>query len=209
MIRIGIVDDHAIVRLGLRDYLQQHADIEVAGEAGNGQEALELVRNVPLDVLVMDLNMPGHNGVDAMTRIRALAPMVAILIFTAYPREGYASNLSHLGAKGILCKDCDLAEVLNAIREVARASCQVTDTALSSSAASASFSDNAPHHRLSAREFQIFLKLADGKRLCAIAPDLELSKKTVSTYRGRIMGKLGLSTTSDLTYYAMKYHLLD
>jgi two-component system invasion response regulator UvrY len=208
MIRIGIVDDHAIVRLGLREFFHEHEDLQVVGEAADGREAIELVRRTKVDVLMMDLNMPGQSGVDALIRIRAAAPDVAILVFTAYPMEQYAAILFQLGAGAFLGKECDPIEIVRAIRELALGHRHVTPALAALLANRLEGRSEPPHNRLSEREFQVFLKLAGGMRPSAIAPDLSLSAKTVSSYRGRVMAKLHLSSTSDLTYYALKHQLL-
>ncbi|RYF73434.1 MAG: response regulator transcription factor, partial [Comamonadaceae bacterium] len=118
MIRVGIVDDHAIVRSGLRQFFSEHVDLRVAGEASTGREAIELVRTTELDVLVMDLSMPGQSGIDALAMIRAKAPDVGILILSAYPEEHYAMSLLRQGASGYLNKDCEPIEIVNAIRTI-------------------------------------------------------------------------------------------
>jgi two-component system, NarL family, invasion response regulator UvrY len=208
MIRIGIVDDHAIVRLGLREFFLEQEGLCIAGEAADGREAIELVRRTKIDVLLMDLNMPGQSGVDALIRIRAAAPEVAVLVFTAYPQEHYAAILFQLGASGFLSKECDPIEIVRAIRELALGHRHLTPALAALLAARLEGRSEAPHNRLSEREFQVFLKLASGMRPCTIAPDLSLSAKTVSSYRGRVMAKLRLSSTSELTYYALKHRLL-
>ena len=119
MIQIGIVDDHAIVRNGLRQFIGEHVDLRVAGEAASGREAIDLVRTTELDVLVMDLSMPGQSGIDALAMIRAKAPDLGILILSGYPEEHYAMNLIRQGASGYLNKECDPAEIVEAIRTIA------------------------------------------------------------------------------------------
>ena len=115
MIKIGIVDDHAIVRSGLKQFFSDQVDLRVVGEAGSGREAIDLVRNVELDILVMDLSMPGQSGIDALAMIRAKAPDVGILILSGYPEEHYAVNLIRQGASGYLNKECDPSEIVDAI----------------------------------------------------------------------------------------------
>ena len=118
MIKIGIVDDHAIVRSGLKQFFSDQVDLRVVGEAASGREAIDLVRNVELDILVMDLSMPGQSGIDALAMIRAKAPDVGILILSGYPEEHYAVNLIRQGASGYLNKECDPGEIVNAIRVI-------------------------------------------------------------------------------------------
>ena len=210
MIRVGIVDDHAIVRSGLRQFFSEHVDLRVAGEASTGREAIELVRTTELDVLVMDLSMPGQSGIDALAMIRAKAPDVGILILSGYPEEHYAMNLIRQGASGYLNKECDPGEIVEAIRTIALGKRYITPTVAELLAQQLNRkSDSLPHEHLSEREFQVFLKLAKGQTAGDIAEALSLSVKTVSTYRTRLMEKMGLSSNSDLTYYALKNRLID
>ena len=115
MIKVGIVDDHAIVRSGLRQFLSEHVDLRVVGEAGNGREAIDLVREQEIDVLLMDLSMPGQSGIDALAMLRAKAPDMGILILSGYPEEHYAINLIRQGASGYLNKECDPQDIAEAI----------------------------------------------------------------------------------------------
>ncbi|MET0543886.1 MAG: response regulator transcription factor [Variovorax sp.] len=210
MIKIGIVDDHAIVRNGLRDYFANHVDLRVVGEAASGREAIDLVRNNDIDVLVMDLLMPGQSGIDAIAMIRAKAPDVGILILSGYPEEHYAMNMIRQGASGYLNKDCDPAEIVKAIQVVAMGRRYITPAVADLLARQLDRKDNAPvHEHLSEREFQVFLKLAKGETIGAIGEALSLSVKTVSTYRTRLMEKMNLASNSDLTYYALKAQLID
>ncbi len=119
MIKVGIVDDHAIVRSGLKQFFSEQVDLRVVGEAASGREAIDLVRTTELDVLVMDLSMPGQSGIDALGMIRAKAPDVGILILSGYPEEHYAMNLIRQGASGYLNKECEPMEIVNAIRTIA------------------------------------------------------------------------------------------
>jgi two-component system, NarL family, invasion response regulator UvrY len=210
MINIGIVDDHAIVRSGLRQFFSDYVDLRVVGEAANGREAIDLVRNTEMDVMLMDLSMPGQSGIDALAMIRAKAPDLGILILSGYPEEHYAMNLIRQGASGYLNKECDPAEIVSAIRTVALGKRHITPSVAELLALQLNRKDDvAPHEQLSEREFQVFLKLAQGESASNIAANLSLSVKTVSTYRTRVMEKLGLASNSDLTYYALKNKLID
>lgn len=210
MIRIGIVDDHAIVRSGLRNFFADHVDLRVVGEAANGREAIDLVRNTEMDVLLMDLAMPGQSGLDALAMIRAKAPDVGILILSGYPEEHYAMNLIRQGASGYLNKECDPAEIVDAVRTIALGKRYITRTVAELLAQQLGRKDDVPlHEQLSEREFQVFLKLARGETAGDLAKSLSLSVKTVSTYRTRLMEKMGLASNSDLTYYALKNRLID
>ncbi|MBB3177284.1 response regulator transcription factor [Variovorax sp. Sphag1AA] len=209
MIKIGIVDDHAIVRTGLRDFFSQHVDLRVVGEAATGREAIDLVRSNEIDVLVMDLSMPGQSGIDAIAMIRAKAPDTGILILSGYPEEHYAMNLIRQGASGYLNKECDPMEIVEAIRTIALGRRYITPAVAELLARQLDRnSDAAPHEQLSEREFQVFLKLATGETAGSIAEALSLSVKTVSTYRSRLMEKMNLTSNSDLTYYALKNQLI-
>ena len=210
MIKIGIVDDHAIVRSGLKQFFSDHVDLRVVGEAGNGREAIDLIRNTEIDVLVMDLSMPGQTGLDALGMIRAKAPDVGILILSGYPEEHYAMNLIRQGASGYLNKECEPIEIVNAIRTISLGRRYITPAVADLLAQQLNRKDDAPvHESLSEREFQVFLKLAKGETAGDIAKSLSLSVKTVSTYRTRLMEKMNLASNSDLTYYALKNKLID
>lgn len=209
MIRIVIVDDHAIVRAGLRQFLAEQPDLQVVGEASNGREALDLVRKGGIDVIVMDLSMPDQNGVDALAAIKARAPELPVLILSGYPEAHYATNLLRQGASGYLNKECDPQEIVTAVRTVSRGRKYITPTVAELLADQLhSGSDKPLHEQLSEREFQVFLRLAQGETIGVIADSLSLSVKTVSTYRTRIMEKMSLESNSDLTYYALKNGLI-
>ncbi|MDR2992164.1 MAG: response regulator transcription factor [Burkholderiaceae bacterium] len=210
MIRIGIVDDHAIVRSGLKQFFADQVDLRVVGEAASGREAIDLARTTDLDVLVMDLSMPGQSGIDALAMIRAKAPDVGILILSGYPEEHYALNLIRQGASGYLNKECDPAEIVEAIRAIALGKRYITPVVADLLAQRLEGKNDVPaHEQLSEREFQVFLKLAKGETAGEIASALSLSVKTVSTSRTRLMDKMGLHSNSDLTYYALKNKLID
>lgn len=210
MIKVGIVDDHAIVRSGLRQFFADHIDLRVVGEASSGRGAIDLVRNEEVDVLIMDLSMPGQSGIDALAMLRAKAPDMGILILSGYPEEHYAVQLIRQGASGYLNKDCDPLEIVDAVRTIALGKRHITPAVADLLAQQLGKKGTAaPHEDLSEREFQVFLKLAKGETASRIAEELSLSVKTVSTYRTRLMEKMGLSSNSDLTYYALKNKLID
>jgi two-component system, NarL family, invasion response regulator UvrY len=211
MINIAVVDDHAIVRRGLREFFGEQVDLRVVGEAANGREAIDLVRTTPeINVLIMDLSMPGQSGIDAIRMLRAKAPDMRILVLSGYPEEQYAINLIRQGASGYLNKQCDPMEIVNAIRVIALGNRYISPAVAELLGEQLDAAKGgAPHEQLSQREFQVFLKLADGQSSTEVASALSLSVKTVSTYRTRVMGKLGLLSNSDLTYYAMKNSLIN
>lgn len=209
MIRVGIVDDHVIVRTGLRQFFAEQVDLRVTGEAANGREALDLVRGGEVDVLVMDLSMPDQGGVDALAAIKLRAPDLPVLILSGFPETHYATTLLRQGAAGYLNKECDPEEIVKAIRTVYRGRKYITP-AVAELLADALGGDatRLPHELLSEREFQVFLRLAKGETIGHMADSLALSVKTVSTYRTRVMEKMSLSSNSDLTYYALKNGLI-
>lgn len=209
MIRIVIVDDHAIVRTGLRQYFSEQVDLRVTGEASNGREALELVRGGDVDVILMDLSMPDQSGVDALAAIKAREPQLPVLILSGFPETHYAVTLLKQGASGYLNKECDPEEIVTAIRTVARGRRYITPGVAELLADGlAGGQDQAPHAQLSERELQVFLRLAKGETIGHMAESMSLSVKTVSTYRSRVLEKLKLGSNSDLTYYALKNGLI-
>ncbi|WP_066272596.1 response regulator [Hydrogenophaga palleronii] len=209
MIKVGIVDDHAIVRSGLRQFLGEHVDIKVTGEANNGREALELARNGEVDVLLMDISMPDHSGVDALQAIKARFPDLPVLILSGFPESQYATTLLRYGASGYLNKECAPEDIVNAIRTVARGRRYISPAVAELLADNAAGEGERPAHELlSERELQVFLRLAQGETIGNMAEAMFLSVKTVSTYRTRVLEKLKLTSNSDLTYYALKNGLI-
>ena len=209
MIRIAIVDDHAIVRTGLRQYFSEQVDLRVTGEAANGQEAMELVRKGDLDVLLMDLSMPGHSGVDALAAIKARAPELPVLILSGFPEAHYATTMLKQGASGYLNKECDPEEIVKAIRTVYRGRKYISTAVAELLAGGIDPTAAKPlHEQLSERELQVFLRLAKGETIGHMAESMSLSVKTVSTYRSRVMEKMSLHSNSELTYYALKNGLI-
>jgi two-component system, NarL family, invasion response regulator UvrY len=209
MIRIAIVDDHAMVRAGLRQFFADEVDFRVVAEASNGRDAMDIVRQGEVDVIVMDISMPGQSGVDTLAAIKARAPDLPVLILSGFAEEHYATTLLRQGASGYLNKDCDPAEIVKAIRTVFRGRKYITAGVAERLADGlASGGDKPAHEQLSERELQVFLRLAKGETIGHMATSMSLSVKTVSTYRTRVMEKLSLASNSDLTYYALKNGLI-
>jgi two-component system invasion response regulator UvrY len=210
MIRIAIIDDHAIVRAGLRQYFSEQVDLQVVAEATNGREAVDIVRKGNVDVMLMDLSMPDQSGVDALAAIKARAPDLPVLILSSFPEEHYATTLLRQGASGYLNKECDPEEIVKAIRTVYRGRKYITAgvAELLADGIGGSSIDRPSHEQLSEREFQVFLRLAKGETIGHMADSMSLSVKTVSTYRTRVMEKMKLQSNSDLTYYALKNGLI-
>ena len=209
-VRVGIADDHPITRSALRAYLDEQDGLQVVAEASSGREAIDLVRTQTVDVLLLDLDMPGQSGIDALTMIKAKAEHVAVLVLSGYPEHQYAVPLIRNGASGYLNKACEPSEIATAIRRVAQGGRYITPVVAELLASQViSPTPGGLHEQLSARELQVFLKLAQGCSAGEVAAELSLSAKTVSTYRARLMRKLEARSNSDLTYYALKHRLLD
>ena len=196
MIRIAIVDDHAMVRAGLRQFFADQPDFQVVAEAVNGRD-------------VMDISMPDHSGVDALVAIKARAPDLPVLILSGFAEVHYATTLLRQGASGYLNKDCDPEDIVKAIRTVHRGRKYITPGVAELLADGLSDEGDKPlHTQLSERELQVFLRLARGETVGHIATSMSLSVKTVSTYRTRVMEKMRLESNSDLTYYGLKNGLI-
>ena len=209
MIRIAIIDDHAMVRAGLKQFFADEVDFRVVAEASNGRDALDIVRQGEVDVIVLDISMPDQSGVDALAAIKARAPDLPVLILSGFPEEHYATTLLRQGASGYLNKDCDPQEIIKAIRTVFRGRKYITASMAERLADGLSgHGDKLAHDQLSERELQVFLRLAKGETIGHMAESMSLSVKTVSTYRTRVMEKMGLASNSDLTYYALKNGLI-
>jgi two-component system invasion response regulator UvrY len=209
MIRIAIVDDHPTVRAGLRQFFAEQPDFAIAGEAATGREALDIVRQAEVDVVVMDIAMPDQSGVDVLAAIKARAPDLPVLILSSYAEEHYATTLLRQGASGYLNKDCDPEEIVKAIRTVHRGRKYISAGTAERLAEEVTSASDAPlHEQLSGRELQVFLRLARGETVGHIAEGMSLSVKTISTYRTRVMEKMHLASNSDLTYYALKNGLI-
>jgi two-component system, NarL family, invasion response regulator UvrY len=209
MKNILLVDDHSIVRQGLKNLIELESDMEVTGEAASGIEALKLIRSNTYDVVVLDISMPDKNGVDTLHDLKHVAPDLPVLILSGYAEEQYALNLIRNGCKGYLSKDADSDEIIKAIRVIANGKRYISSELAELMTKQLSYpSDKQLHEALSSREFQVFFKLAGGLTPTEIGDELNISIKTVSTYRTRILEKMSLKTNADLTYYAIKNDLL-
>lgn len=210
MKRILLVDDHSIVRQGLKNLIDLEDTLNVTGEAASGIEALKLVRNNQYDIVVLDISMPDKNGVDTLHDLKHIAPNLPVLILSGYAEEQYALNLMRNGCKGYLSKDTDSEEIIRAIKTVANGKRYISSELADLMSNELSHpSEKLLHETLSDREFQVFFKLAGGLTPTEIAAELNISIKTVSTYRTRILEKMSLKTNADLTYYAIKNNLLN
>jgi DNA-binding NarL/FixJ family response regulator len=211
MIRILVADDHAIVRQGLSKVLALAPDMEMAGEAKNGWEVIEQVRNGGYDLLLLDMTLPGPCGIDLIKRLRSEAPHLPILVLSMHNESQIAGRAIKVGAAGYLTKDSEPNVLIAAIRQVA-AGGHAIDPSLAARMVFESVgneADEAPHQLLSNREFQIFLKLAAGHGINDIGAAFNISPKTVSTHKARLMQKLGLESTSELVRYALRHGLVE
>lgn len=210
MIRILIADDHAIVRAGLAQFIADQPDMQVAGEAATGSEAIARVRAETFDVVLLDISMPDRNGIDTLKTLRQIAPGLPVLMLSGYAEDQYAVNLLRAGAAGYLNKEAAAQDLVGAIRTVVNGRKFVSPALAQILADGVSgHADRPLHAELSQREFQILCKLAAGAAVSKVAAELNLSVKTVSTYRSRVLEKMGMKTNADLTYYAIKNGLID
>jgi DNA-binding NarL/FixJ family response regulator len=210
MIRILIADDHAIVRAGLRQFIADQPDMEVTGEAASGSEAVQLVRGAEFDVVLLDISMPDRNGIDTLKTLKQLRPTLPVLMLSGFAEDQYAVNLLRGGASGYLNKEAASTQLVGAIRTVVRGRKFVSPALAQILADGVTGDAERPlHAELSQREFQIFCKLAAGAAVSKIADELFLSVKTVSTYRTRVLEKMGMKSNADLTYYAIKNGLIE
>lgn len=204
MARVLLADDHAMVRAGLRELLENEASITEIGEAASGSEALDKLRSGSWDLLILDISMPDCSGLDVLRQIRASHGETKVLVLSGFPERQYAINVLRAGAAGYLSKDCAPDTLLKAARSVLQGRRYVS-TGLGEELLELNADGNQPlHSRLSPREFHIFCKLATGRSVSLLAADLSISIKTVSTYRTRILEKMGLTSNADITIYALR-----
>ena len=209
-IRVMIADDHAIVRQGLRQILSDTTDMDVAGEACNGVEALHMSREGDWDVVLMDVSMPDRNGIDALKLLKKEQPRLPVLILSMYPEDQYAIRALKAGAAGYLNKQSAPDQLVTAIRQVASGKKYVSASlAMELAEAIGEDSDRPLHEKLSDREYQTLCMIASGMTLTQIADELNLSVKTVSVYRARLLEKMRLRNNAELTHYGLKFGLVE
>jgi DNA-binding NarL/FixJ family response regulator len=210
MIKVFIVDDHEIIREGLKKILREESDLVVVGEAQSGDEVLENIHNIDCDIMLLDMNMPGRNGLDLIGDLKTLKPKLHILVLSIHPEDKFALRTLKSGASGYLCKDTALDELVVAIRKVHTKGRYLSNTLAEQLAFDYMPEKEAlPHEQLSNREQEIMVLLATGKKVKDIAADLKLSISTVFTYRVRIFEKLKLKSNVELTHYAISNKLVD
>ncbi len=209
MIKILIADDHTIVREGIKQILADTADMVVAGEATNGYEVLEQIRKEDWDVVVLDLAMPGKDGLDTLKELKIEKPKLPVLVLSMHPEEQYAVRLLKAGASGYLTKESAPEELIAAIRKVSQKGKYVSSSLGEKLAFYLESDSEKPVHEvLSDREYRVMLMIASGKTVKEIGEEMFLSIKTISTYRVRALKKMGMKNNAAFTYYAVKHNLL-
>lgn len=209
MIKILIADDHAIVRQGLRKIVSIDEQMTVVGEARNGAELLNLVREEPADVVILDLSMPGRNGLETLKDLKRVFPSLPVIILSIHPEDQYAVRAFKAGAAGYMTKESAPEELVKAIKKAFQGGKYISPQVAELLAEHLETkTDGETHKSLSDREFEVFSLLASGKTVGQIAADLSLSVKTISTYRTRILEKMGAENNAELTRYALDFKLL-
>lgn len=209
-IHVLIADDHAIVRQGLRQILSETEDLIVTGEADDGAEAIQLARQQPWDVFLLDVSMPNRNGIDTLKQLKKEFPRQPVLILSMHPEEQYAVRALKAGASGYLTKQSAPEQLVTAIRQVADGKKYVSPTvAQQLVAALADDSEKPPHERITDREYQVLVLISAGNTLSQVAERLNLGVATVSTYRARLLEKLSLRNTAELIRYGLEHGLVD
>ncbi len=208
-IKVLIVDDHAIVRQGLKSILSDTEDLVVAGEADCSARALQAIRDSDYDVVLMDVNMPDRNGIDTLKLVKKESPRLPVLMLSMHAEDQYAIRALRAGASGYLSKQSAPELLVSAIRQVASGKKYVSATLAEQLVEAISEDDRPPHERLSDREFQTLVMIASGKTLTQIGEELNLSVKTVSVYRARLLEKMRLKNNAELTHYGLKHGLVE
>jgi two-component system invasion response regulator UvrY len=209
-IRVFIADDHFVVRQGLKHILSQNSDMEVVGEAEDGNQVLERIKDLEIDVILLDIEMPNKNGWEVMNQLRSLHPKPNVLMLSIFPEEHYGLRLIKEGASGYLTKSSAPDQLCQAIRAVASGgkfiSPSLTEKLIEDLHCDTS---KLPHENLSSREFQVFCMVASGKRTKEIADELSVSITTISTHRANILEKMGFKNSTDLIHYALENGFLN
>jgi len=211
MTRVVLADDHGIVREGLKQLLAHSgAGFEVVGEARNGTEVMQRVRELDFDVLVLDMSMPGRSGIELIKQVKAEKPKLRVLVLSMHEEHQYAVRAIRAGASGYLTKEAASSQLVAALGKVASGGAYISG-AVAEQLALSNMPDNRgePHEALSDREFQVFQLIAEGKSVADIAERLTLSVKTVSTHKANILQKMGLATTGELIRYALAHRLVE
>jgi len=209
MINLLIVDDHALIRRGLKLIFEETPDIRVRDEARDSTEALHLLAHRSFDALILDISLPGRSGLDLLKQVHDQYPDLPILVLSVHPENQYALRVIKAGASGYLTKDSPPEELIDAIRKIVCGKKHLTDKTVESIVTQINHTSEEPlYTTLSDREYQILIKLANGQSISEIAQDLALSIKTISTYRTRILQKLQLKNTAEIICYALRQGLV-
>jgi DNA-binding NarL/FixJ family response regulator len=209
VIRVLVGDDHAVVRRGLKHIVRGTCDITVIDEAGDGNEVLEKVLRSPIDVVVLDISMPGRSGLDVLGQLKGIRPDLPVLVLSVHSEYHYARRVLKMGAAGYLSKERAPEELIDAIRTVAQGKKYITSSLAMQMAEAITAEEAFPRHdALSSREFEVLRLVGNGRTVSEAAGELCLSVKTVSTYRTRLLEKMGMRTNSELTRYAVENGLV-
>jgi two-component system, NarL family, invasion response regulator UvrY len=210
MIKIIIADDHSVVRQGLRQIISEISNMEISDEAENGKELFEKVLKNHYDIIILDIKMPGTNVIDLIKNIKIHKSQIPILILSMYPEEQYAVRVLRAGASGYLTKESAPKELVTALQKIANGGKYISAKLAEQLADQLGDDSEKPKHEtLSDREFQVFQMISSGKSVKGISEELNLSEKTVSTYRTRVLQKMQLKNNAELTHYAFKNNLVD
>ncbi len=210
MLNILITDDHQIFREGMKQFINREVDMKVCCEASSGEEAIQLIMDKDINVVILDIGLPGRNGLDILQDIRKIKPKLPVLVFSMYPEENYAVRAFKAGADGYLSKDSFDTELIEAIRTISQNKKYITSSIAEKLASELSNPKNElPHNSLSDREFEVAKLIASGKSIKEISALLNLSPNTVNTYRKRVLTKMNLKSNVELAIYAYQHNLLD
>lgn len=210
MIKILIADDHPIFRQGLKQVLAAEYDLAVLGESGDAQDMIELARREPWDIVVLDISMPGRTGLDLLKQLKYEHPKLPVLILSAYPEDQYAVHALKAGAAGYMTKERAPQELIKAIRKILRGGKYITESLAEKLAFNLETDTDKPlHEALSDREYQVMRMIVSGESLKQIAEELCLSRKTITTFRARILEKMNMESNAELVRYAVQSRLIE
>lgn len=208
-LKIFIADDHLLIREGLKKLLLYETDLNIVGEADNPDDTISFITQNDVDILILDINLPGKSGLDTLKQLKMFKPDLHVLILSMYPEEQYAERSLKAGAAGYLTKESATDELINAIRKVAKGGKYISNKLAEKLIFRKNYENELPYESLSDREFQVLKLMAKGKQQVEIANELNLSTSTINTYRSRILEKLGLKTNAELIHYALDNKLVD
>jgi len=209
MIQVIIADDHPVMRHGIKRILEEETDMQVVGEAANGQELLQKIEQSPCDCVLLDIGMPGRDGLDALAYLRRNYPKLPVLILSVYPEDQFGPRVLKSGAAGYMNKESACDQLVKAIRKVCSGGKYVSPALAEKIAGDLAADNNVPpHEKLSVREYQVMRLIASGKTVGQIARELCLSEKTISTHRARILEKMEMKNNAQLTYYGIHNNLV-